>query len=335
MSEQMAYKMQPAGHDAPPPKRKYKTVDKKLTQAFLAHLKNHTWKTDQYKCAEKALKKLDVSVTAMHALLIAYQEHKNFQEGAGEFASVVYNRVPEKQIIFDIETIVPIDRLGVMLAKNKTLVNRAAIGEEFGIKAEGTIINESNCGDFMAAQSNGAVVNNGTTGLLLCEQAKGVLFNYGFARGVGTDSDDAVHSRKTTATIINYGKSEHVGSYCDSLIVNLNDSGDVLAQNALRNSVAINFGKVNRLGSASKGYVVAAQDPETFGTKMFMKRLVKQTDLECVPELRKYLNNLKAKLMTGKDDYRVALQVVKSLGRNPNIRIRNDIEAILKRAGYE
>lgn len=333
--EGLAYKLEPAGHESPPVKRICKTADRKLAQLFEDYLNKYHWNRDNYGKTEKAIKGLNVSVTAMHALLIAYQDHKNLEEGAGEFVSAVYNKVPDKEIIFDLKIDVQIEKLGMMLAKNKTLINKAVVGDYLGAEAEGTIINESKAGNTMAVEAQGPVINKGITGHFFGENATGVLINYGFSESIGGDSDNVDGEKKTYPVIINYGKALHVGTFCNSLIVNLNDAGDALAQNALKDSLAINFGKVKRLGSASKGYVVAASKPEAFGAKLYVKRLVKEDDCKYVPELRKYLNNLKAKLMEGKNDYRIALRAVKDLGPNPNIKMAKDIDAILKKAGYE
>jgi hypothetical protein len=54
--------------------------------------------------------------------------------------------------------------------------------------------------------------------------------------------------------------------------------------------------------------------------------------IDRIPELRSYFDNLVSCFEKGRNDYRVAVETVRSLGPKPNEKIRQDIETILKRA---
>lgn len=329
--EQMTYKMLPAGHDKGQTKRNYQQKDKSLEKAFLQFLEN--W--DEPKCnfPERMVKNIKPSVEEMHSLLLAYQDHEKIA-WAGGFVSGVYNQAPDKTIVFDLKLATPINYLGKELPKNKTIINRSTIGDYFGCLAEGTVINEGKTDLEMGSYAKGPVINLGETGDNLGMGAKGPILNYDCALSIGTSNSD--REDVTYGPILNYGTVGEMGPLAKSLIINLGDAGERMSVSALKSSVTINYGTAGRaFGISSRGIVLAFKDPKSFGPQSYAKLAWGAEDCKCVPALAKYLKNLKELFEKGRKDYRIALQVLESLGPKPNIKIQKDIEQIVKRAGYD
>jgi len=191
--EQMAYKLEPAGHEEQPSKRKYVEPERKLATAFEAWL---SWLTKElepilngeqlalnfeewYKKAESMLGDSKPSPAEANLLPLFYEGHK-WVEHAGIFISAVYNRSPDKLIIFDIELEKGIRELGYKLSNNKTLINTAKLADDFGIEAEGAIINCGLAGIGFGARSSGVAINLGLTAdYTFAYMASGIIINCG------------------------------------------------------------------------------------------------------------------------------------------------------------
>jgi len=174
--EQMTYKMQPAGHEEPSPKRKYSEPDKRLCLAFEKWLDREyiTLAEDEYKLAESLIENLTPSVEEAHSLLISYQDDirltklKPFNQGL--FISAVYNKSPEKEIIFDLELSRAFGCFAYKLPKEKTFVNLTDIGIW--------------CGQY----SKGNLINYGKTGANFGSSSTGVVLDYGRTKSIGNDA---------------------------------------------------------------------------------------------------------------------------------------------------
>jgi len=179
--EQLAYKLEPAGHEEQRPTRKYSEPDQRLKEAFEKWLKNnYTHDMSDPRWYDEALKltaKLDCDLDAAHGLLYAYQDHpKIFMAGA--FISTLYNKIPDKEIVYDLQLPVPIIELGIWLSKDKIIVNKSTtVCHNFGICAMGTIINCGNATS-LGSKSCGYVINLGSTGGL-APRSKGPVLNDG------------------------------------------------------------------------------------------------------------------------------------------------------------
>lgn len=178
MSEQMAYKMQPAGHEKPEEKRKYEKPSNKLASAFEEWVKEYpddsmsipvtpddreTFFDKSYSKAQNLTEKLNASVAEAHALAILYRDHpKCFY--AGLFISAIYNKSQEKDIIFDLHEC-RIDLLAYKLVKGKRLINYEKLEGDTGFKSESPIINYGTMLE-VGADSSSLIMNLGHADLL-------------------------------------------------------------------------------------------------------------------------------------------------------------------------
>jgi len=330
--ETMAYKMQPAGHESPEAKRKYQRSDKKLEAAFLRFLES--WDVDKG-CdhPERMITDIDANIPEMHALLLAHQDHEKIA-WAGGFVSAIYNKAPDETIIFDLKLATPINSLGKSLRKNKTIINRSTVGDYFGSEAEGTVINEGIVKKDMGREATGPIINLGETDENLGIGSKGPILNYDCAGSIGSTNADREYI--THGPILNYGSTGELGALAKSLIINLGDAGERMSISAKKSSVTINYGTAGRsFGVSSRGIVLAVKAPASFGPQTYAKLAWGADDCKCVPALAKYLKNLKELFEKGRKDYRIALEVLESLGPKPQIRIQKEIEQIVKEAGYD
>lgn len=197
MSERMAYKMEPAGHEEPPKKRKYGQQDsnmKKLIPVFEQWLNymdrvvvqptklQHTIRLpgrSHYEKAEILLEGIDVSIPEAHVLALQYQDHEAIFE-AGLFISAMYNKSADKIIVYDLELDRKLRHLGFQLPKNKTLINKVNAGEEFGELALGTVINYG-AAYTLGTHSSGPVINLGEVKYGLAYGNNDTVINYGKA----------------------------------------------------------------------------------------------------------------------------------------------------------
>ena len=329
--EKLAYKMQPAGHETPQPKRNYQTSDKKLEAAFLYFLEK--WDDKECNHPERMVKDIKANISEIHGLLVAYQDHEKIKY-AGDFVSVIYNKAPDETIIFDLKLATPINYLGKSLHKNKIIINRSTVGDYFGSEAEGTVINEGISQKDMGREATGPIINLGETDENLGIWSKGPILNYDYAGSIGSTNADREYI--THGPILNYGTTGELGALAESLIINLGDAGERMGVSAQKSSVTINYGTAGRsFGVSSRGIVLAVKAPASFGPQTYAKLAWKAEDCKCVPKLAKYLKNLKELFEKGRKDYRIALEVLATLGPKPHKRIQSEIEQIVRKAGYD
>jgi len=140
--EQMAYKMQPAGHEEPPARRNYGEPCGELREKFekwLGRTKERGRGQDAYNDALEIVKELKPTLDDAHGLLLSSQDHRNIKY-SGQFISAIYNTVPDKNIVYDLDlgNEGPFD-LCYNLPKDKRFVNLGSIGRI--TNPEGPIIN--------------------------------------------------------------------------------------------------------------------------------------------------------------------------------------------------
>jgi len=187
--ETMAYKMQPAGHEEPAPKRNYGKSDKRLCTAFEKWLQQHgKIVMADYNLAVKLTEGIMPSLDEIHSLLIRYQDNDIID--AGDFISAMYNKIPEKIIVFDVKQ--PLRFLGNNLRKDKTVINYGTLEEGF-CEAKGTVINYGHIGGIFSdcpvinynkieridADRIGPIINLGTIERLMQHSANGPFINLG------------------------------------------------------------------------------------------------------------------------------------------------------------
>jgi len=181
--EALAYKMQPAGHDKPAPRRSYPEPDRRLADALEVWLERAAteefYNNNQSYWYHEALRltmDLECDLDAAHGLLYNYQDHKEIL-GAGPFISTLYNKIPDTEIVYDLQ--LPVRDLGLWLSKNKILVNKSTVGSGFGNCAMGTIINCGKAEGNLGCSSLGYVINLGPAESGLGSNSKGPVINDG------------------------------------------------------------------------------------------------------------------------------------------------------------
>jgi len=165
--EQLAYKMQPAGHEKPQDRRKYDKPNRKLAEAFEKWLKSSaTTPAKYYKRALAYTKGIEASVEEAHALLWTRQDHPRIHE-AGFFLSAVYNRSNNEEIIFDMNLVTAVNFLAYQLQKNKTFINCAdSTGMYCGFHSKGKLINYGKAGIDFGGLNASQVLNYGYSPIL-------------------------------------------------------------------------------------------------------------------------------------------------------------------------
>jgi len=304
--EQMAYKMQPAGHEAPPPKRKY-TQKRSVISAYEEWVEkcSKDKKQHPYKLAVEAIKNIDCAVENAHALLITHKDKPiNIEQKDGIFVSAIYNEAPDKIITIDFDTETSL--LGYKLAKSKTIVVQGKVGAEAGFQAQGNII------------SYGINTN------LLGENASGTILNYGHA------TSGLASTLKKSGLGINMGTAAGFGSEAKGVIINLDDAMDFFAGN--NKGMVINAGVFGRyFAENATGIIITTEqirDPEEPTWKLFID------PKQCPEELLKYIEGLKSKFEQGREDHMAAIAAIGELGPTPGKKVRKDIETILRKAGH-
>jgi len=175
--ETMAYKMQPAGHEKPKPRRKYSGPDRRLAQAFEKWLNNEmSWFDPEglLDLAKKGLKKIDATADELHSLVFKYQDHPNIRY-ASPFLSAAYSNQTEN--IFDINY--PLEYVGCLLERDKVLVVLSPTKEYLGQKSEGAILNYGSTHWNAANQNKGLLINYGEAKDQFGEYTSGITINLG------------------------------------------------------------------------------------------------------------------------------------------------------------
>lgn len=290
--EQMTYKMRPAGHDAPQPKRKYAAPDRKSkllfeewlnavdrTKAFLSR----GWLNEIYERTLDLLENHAPSPEEVHSLIASHQDSPAIH-AAGVFLSAVYNKRPEKVFVFDID-FKSLNCVGFDLPAGKTLVNIGTAGHSFGYQASGNLVNMGKIeGGRFGPDMKGLAINYGKVEKDFAIDPEGTAINLGETK--------REFSREIDGCIIDYQASNFMhyeGPYLHSLTT--------LEHEALKSEKTVWYGH----------------------TKI-------------TPEIRQYFENLRQKLETGRQDYRKAVEVIKELGPQPGKRIQKDVETLLERA---
>jgi len=327
MSEPV-YKMQPAGHEAPAPRRKYPEPDSKLAEAFENWLKTvkdkrHTggrYETideirDKYIEARNAVRGLDCTIDEAHALLFKHRDNSRISF-AGLFLSAVYNLSKDKEIV--LESIIPeIEEIGYKLTADKTLV----------------VYPQSSCAGYHSA---------------------GNLILYG-------DSKYAAHDARGAA-VINYGKAYKPCDVSDVLFVNLGEINYDIRY--IRKGVALNYGLIK----LEKDWHPKAHQPlfllqageyqnRNFEDWMYYSSWLEGVSVvlgvkdesaeltlrraDCTwenfplgmsSELIYDIRNLGLRFAEGRTDYKKAIKLLNEVG--DCTKVMQNFEQILKRAGY-
>lgn len=335
--EQMAYKMEPAGHEKPEEKRKYKQ-EKGLAHAFVEYLNkfdDDLSAARNFSTASQMIRKLKPTVSEMHGLLIGFKDYencKNWDHAAGTFASAVYNKVPDKEIVFDLE-LDEVDFVGYKLKKGKTIINKGALGWFFGCDSEGMVINRGEATSELGAGARAPVINYGSAGESMGYYAKAQIINHGDAETIGYFDEDAGHYKETPGLILNYGNVCQLGGLASGLVINLGDVGERTGENSTKSSMLINYGIAGeKFGCGSEGIIIAVKNPKTFERCRSAKTIIKEDEIKYLPKLKKYLDNFKAELETGRNNHEKALKVLENFGNAK--KIQKDIETILRKEGY-
>lgn len=321
MSEALAYTLKPAGYDAPAEKRIYPEPDCSLAKAYETWLKlmNREYASGtahlHYAYAIKLTKGLRTSVDEAHSLLVRYQDHP-FAEHAGLFVSALYNHhIPDKEIVFDLNLEKPTDWLGYKLRKDKVFVNKGKTGTLLGTEARGIIINCGEAGRDMGWWSNCSLINYGEVG-----------------RCVGWGCGARIYDNSYSPIIVNCGKACH--DFGGNTSVPILNFGEAHSIGDAAHGLVANSGKVSHRSYRDADGCIITQSPVKMSTK-FEGKLIGLEDCKQMPELVAYLDSLKQKFETGRNDYRTALAALDGLGPLPGNKIESDVKTILKRAGYE
>ena len=346
------YHFKPVGHNTPDQKRNYPEPDPRLRKAFKEWFKEVEDVTirdldeqviDFYNKALELTKDLEPNIPEAHSLLVAYQDHEKI-EYAGLFLSAIYNRSPEKEIVFDLHLQNPPYGLGYKLRKGKRLINRGKAGIGLGYMALGAVINYDKAGDWLGYRAPGVVINYGKTGYGMGCGAPGVVINFGETGfGLGRGASEAVINYGkanngmgygTSGLVINYGEAGGwMGWKAPGVVINFGKAGHDMGRYA--SGLVINCGEANEeMGEWIEGIILALKDPISFGDISKAKLVLRAEDCKKIPELGEYLENLRRTLEVGKKDYQAVLAWLEGLGEEPKERIESDIEKILRRAGY-
>jgi len=315
--EQMAYKMQPAGHDAPEPKRKYEKPQNKLKEAYEKWLKLNDYSnydevsdnvTPCYESALQLTRKLEFSLADVHGLLLEYMDNLK-PHLAGLFASALYRRVPEKEITFDLPIEQRLDFIGFKLPKDKTLISKIPTRQDLGKFAGGTIVNANDTADGFGNQSTGIIINYGETGNQPCTGAKGAIINYG--------NCGEHFAGVARFVVINAGVTG--GNFADGaqgIAINLGTADECMGIELGYHGMLINYGKAGRgLGENALGLILCFKNPKSYDEDTTQCILKKPRQCAKYVELRKYLDNLTIKLEKGRKDYRTAIKLAQQLDR--------------------
>lgn len=306
----LAHKFKGSGFDTPEEKREYKEPDKRLQEAFerwLNHKQDIRNKAQLYDVANKYLEGIEATIEDAHALLLKYQDHSiaglrtHFDspsiKDAGFFASAIYNKQPEKRIVFDID--LSLWDLGYCLEQGKTLIALRNTGQGLGRGARGTIINYGDTKWEAGSGSEGLCVSYGSS--------QGEFGRHCYGVSVNMSERYALQMIPGTAGyLLDFAKTEK-----DT------DWGE-LAENALRYE------------DPKSPY----QDIKPFEIRNFTIEHMLTHKEKKIPELWEYLMRLKQTLEQGRDPKK-AFEMVDSFGPEPAKTIKATIDDIFKRHGYE
>jgi len=327
--EQMAYKMQPAGHEEQPQKRKNTQPRSKLAEIFEKWLKeapsnldigNFNTTQKLYKGAEAALTGLKPSLEELHGLLLGFADHPHIQ-AAGFFLSATYNTLTNKEIVYDLP--IELSFLGCNLSASKILVVKSQTGTYLGEKAQGPIVNLSETGHFAGSHAEAPLINYGVAGASFGSMEKSVSINYG----------KTLHDFNGGPVAINLGiTGAGFGSHVTKFAINYGVAGEEMASSQDSGDMAINCGKAGKdFGKESPGILIAIKAPRAYSDDI-SNLLLKPEDCKKIPKLARYFEKLRTKLEEGRNDYHKAIRIAKQLNVS---KLEREIGSILKEAGYE
>lgn len=325
----LAYKFTPSGHGAPVPEKKYRVDAKstKLSRAFETWLgevpEGYVHDEEYYERAEQLIGDLKPSLDEAYSLLVQHQDNPRIN-ASGLFISAIYNRLPDGEIVFNLELANPPNYLGYMLAKGKVLINKGKTGwgfgyasrapvinfgtaaEWLGYEAHAPVINYGNADDEMGKLSSAGVINYGTTNADMGPEASGLVINLGNCFDIG---------KKAAAAVINYGKFDGDGGLGES-----------------NSRIIINCGTARgRIGDYACGIVIDVNKGKRFGGVSRNALVLNSHKCAKMPKLLEYLDGVKKKFEAGRNDYRAALAAVQGL----RPRLEPDIKRILRGYGYD
>lgn len=308
--ELMTYEMKPAGHDKPEDKRKYEKPANDVSKAFEQWLVGlpgmatlDDYKGRFYSKAADLIHNIEIDLGSAHALLLYYQDHPKIQS-AGLFISAVYNKVPDKEIVYDLEIDKEIDYLAANLKKDKTFVSRIPAGYNMGDSATGTIVNYSEAAHWFGAEAKGLVLNYGSAGETAGHHCNAII-NYG-------STEDQLGQYADTA--INLGKTKDRFGGVEKLAINYGTTAWGMGHESKNDSTVINYGKAGEgLGANAEGRIISLKKPKSYGDTSLCKLILQENECRQMPRLSKLLNSLKTKLEQGRHDHKKAIKAWKSV----------------------
>jgi hypothetical protein len=139
---------------AEPDRRLLDSFERWMVEADLHH------ENEAYLKGEELTQNLTCTVDEAHALLIKFQDHKRIYL-AGTFISVLYNKMPCKEIVCDLP--LKIDHLGYCLPSDKILLNYGCLGSYAGRGSSGCLVNFGVVDGDFGRNSTGLIVNYGAS----------------------------------------------------------------------------------------------------------------------------------------------------------------------------
>lgn len=316
-SEQMTYKMEPAGHESVPNKRKYEKPESRLIEVFenwfrelpsAGKILDEVLEKREYDKAVEMTKEIRPTFADANALLLAYQDRPKIKS-AGLFVSALYNRVKERELLFDLDLPTPVNYLGFKLPKDKVLINKSKVGSWFGYDASGPVINYGQAQDHAGCGSKGLVANYGITVGSLGLDSSGLLLNLG-----KTSTGFGILSKGIAA---NFGTAAHFfGDEAHGILINAGRA-EVFAP------------------KMPQAIMIALENPIKHGHRLASieaKYLLDSNTCKKLPKLVNYINNLWNAFEDGIEDYHKVLAAFEKVG--PAAKIRQDISDILRKGGW-
>jgi len=297
--EQMTYKMQPAGHEAPQPRRKYSEPDRRISELFEAWLMGRLSAKSplaEYEAVTEGIMQLQKtgwqpSINEAHALLLKYQDHPNLDH-MGVFISAIYKLQSEEYIVFDVDLNKKPIALGFYLDRNKTLIACSPTAYDLGFFSSGTILNYSTPGPNIGGH--------------------GLFVNYGRMDGFNGNSQ--------SATFVNLGTNDVRATQGDFYEIDYTNC-ESIKQSCLEEAT------YERLLWDDK---LLGRNRMLIKNNLILDHLKKDTK-KTMPELADYLRKLKELLEPGKNDYKEAIKILENckqnFGKTLRIKISEDLGA--------
>ena len=136
---------------------------------------------DLYRSARRVLSKIDLSGKSpeeINSVLMSFRNDKRLAN-AGLFLTAAYNKLDQKDIVFDLNIDQPVSYVGFRLGKGRSLVLKSDTGEWIGTESLGVLVNYANIGGEMAYCAEAPAVNFGEVGEWMSLNAKAPAVNFG------------------------------------------------------------------------------------------------------------------------------------------------------------